>query len=118
MRVALELPTPDPADSSTAANLRSSQESAAQGPKPSGAAGGTTEAAPTGALQPNAEAEALSLSFRRDSSGATYYVILNSQTGQVVREVPPKEIRQVGDGIEQYLKAQAALATPKTDTKA
>jgi len=116
MRVALELPAVDGADSSTASTLRNSQGSATQASADAAAANAETTTPQVS--KPDATPEPLSLSFRKDSSGTTYYVILDSQTGQVVREVPPEEVRQVGDGIEQYLKAQAALATPKTDTKA
>ena len=62
--------------------------------------------------------EALNLSFRKDSDGRTFYVLIDPQSGQIVREIPPEQIRQLGRGIEEYLKSQAALTTRRTDSKA
>jgi uncharacterized FlaG/YvyC family protein len=123
MRVAPELPTTSGADNGAAANVKNSQSNTLQN--------GTNSNA---SLQKSAEAEAqqtqsapetnatdLSVSFRKDPAGKIYYVLTDSQTGQVVREVPPEELRQVSEGIDDYLKAQAAAvaaAAPKTNVEA
>lgn len=67
--------------------------------------------------QQSQAAQELDLSFRKDPNGITYYVLTDPQSGEVVREVPAKEVRQVNGGIAQYLKSQAGLPAHKTDTK-
>jgi hypothetical protein len=66
---------------------------------------------PAGTLQAN-------VTFRRDTSGQIYYVLTDAQSGKEIREVPPAEIRKVGEGIESFLKQEEAKATPKLDSKA
>jgi hypothetical protein len=60
----------------------------------------------------------LNVGFRKDWDGRTYYVVTESQSGQIVREVPPEDLRRVSRGIEEYLKSQDSSAHPKIDTKA
>jgi hypothetical protein len=69
---------------------------------------------------PAAEAEVLqaSVTFRRDAKGQIYYVLTDAQSGKEIREVPPAEIRKVGEGISEYLKQEEAKTTPHVDSKA
>jgi len=130
MRVALELPDiPAGATSGTPA-VRNSQPSAA-----ANVAGSNSTATNAGTAADSANSvsqaaavsqeaskhptlEQFNLSFRKDTEGTVYYVVTDEQTGKVVREVPAQAVRQVGDDIEQYLKTEAALRVPKTDTTA
>lgn len=129
MRVALELPVITPAQTSGTSTVRNSQERAAVSVAGSDDLAGSaaadaiasfsqTAAAAQPSGQNHAVPEQLNLSFRKDNDGKLYYVVTDEQTGQVVREVPPEAVRHVGDGIAEYLKAQAALNAPKTDTTA
>ena len=56
--------------------------------------------------------------LRRDASGQIYYVVTDAQTGKELREVPPQEVRKVGEGITEYLKQEEAKAQPRLEAKA
>jgi len=58
------------------------------------------------------------VTFKRDSAGQIYYVFTDPQTGDELREVPPKEIRSVGEGIADYLKQEQEKSTPHVQVKA
>jgi len=58
------------------------------------------------------------VTFRRDDRGQIYYVITDAQSGKELREVPPAEVRKVGEGIEDFLKQEEAKATSHLDSKA
>ena len=55
---------------------------------------------------------------REDSDGRSYYVVSNSLSGQEIIEVPAKAVRDVGQGIQEYLKGQESKAAAHLDTKA
>lgn len=115
MRVGAELPTPAPSET----NGTGTQKIAQPPVERSGALSVARETAAPAEAQKTAQAvRELDLTFRKDANGTTYYVLTNPQTGEVVREVPAKEVRQVSNDIEQYLKSQSALAAHKTDSKA
>ena len=42
--------------------------------------------------------------FRRDSSGQIYYVFTDAQTGREIQELPPKQVRNIGEGIAELMK--------------
>lgn len=42
--------------------------------------------------------------FRRDSNGQIYYVFTDSRSGRELQELPPKEVRNVGQGIADLVK--------------
>ena len=46
------------------------------------------------------------VTFRRDNNGRIYYVVADAHSGQEILEVPPKAVRDVGQGIEEYLKQE------------
>lgn len=48
--------------------------------------------------------DSTSITFRRDTTGQIYYVLTDVQTGKELREIPPEEVRKVGEGIADYLK--------------
>lgn len=64
------------------------------------------------------EAPQANLTFRRDDKGQIYYVLTDPRSGKEIREVPPAEIRKVGEGIADFLKEEAAKAVPQVDRKA
>lgn len=43
--------------------------------------------------------------FRRDSNGQIYYVFMDANTGREIQELPPKQVRAVGQGIAEIVKA-------------
>jgi hypothetical protein len=58
------------------------------------------------------------VTLRRDNNGRVYYVLSDANSGQEILEVPPKAIRNVGQGIEDYLKQEQARASTHLKLKA
>ncbi len=58
------------------------------------------------------------ITFRQDAAGQIYYVLTDPESGKEIREVPPAEIRNVSEGIADYLKQEATKATSRVKTKA
>jgi len=58
------------------------------------------------------------VSVKRDNNGRVYYVVSDANSGQEILEVPPKAIRDVSQGIEEYLKQEQAKATTHIKVKA
>ena len=58
------------------------------------------------------------VTFRRDSNGRIYYVVSDAHSGQEIVELPAKEVRDVGQGIEDYLKKEESKAPPHIEVKA
>lgn len=58
------------------------------------------------------------VTFRRDSNGRIYYVVSDMHSGQEIVELPAKEVRDVGQGIEDYLKKEESKTTPHIKVKA
>jgi len=58
------------------------------------------------------------VTFRRDSNGRIYYVVSDAQSGEEILEVPPKAVRDVDQGIEDYLKKQGSKPSSHVETKA
>lgn len=51
------------------------------------------------------------VSLRRDNNGKIYYAISDAKTGQEIMQVPPKAIRDISQGIEDYLKETQSKAS-------
>lgn len=64
------------------------------------------------------DASPANVTFRRDEQGKVYYVLTDAASGKEIREVPPAEIRKVGEGITEYLKREAAKNTSRVKTEA
>jgi hypothetical protein len=58
------------------------------------------------------------VTFRRDSNGRIYYVVSDAHSGQEIVELPAKEVRDAGQGIEDYLKKEESKAAPHIEVKA
>jgi hypothetical protein len=58
------------------------------------------------------------VTFRRDASGRIYYVLTDAQSGKELQELPPEEVRKVGEGIAQFLKQEEAKNTSHLNVKA
>jgi hypothetical protein len=58
------------------------------------------------------------VTLRRDTNGRVYYVVSDASSGQEILEVPPKAIRDVGQGIEDYLKQAESKASTHIKVKA
>lgn len=58
------------------------------------------------------------VTLRRDTNGRVYYVVSDAKSGQEILEVPPKALRDVGQGIEDYLKQQQSKASSHVEVKA
>jgi hypothetical protein len=51
------------------------------------------------------------VSMRLDSNGRIYYVVSDPTSGQEILEVPPKAVRNVEQGIADYVKEQQSKAS-------
>jgi hypothetical protein len=58
------------------------------------------------------------VTLRRDSNGRVYYSVSDAKSGQEILEVPPKALRDVGQGIEDYIKEQQSKASAHVKVKA
>jgi hypothetical protein len=58
------------------------------------------------------------VTFRRDNNGRIYYVVSDARSGQEILEVPPKTVRNVGQGIDDYLKQEESKVTAHVEIKA
>jgi len=105
--------TPIEAASNAAAQVKneraSSQLSAATAEKAA-----VTEAAPVAApLQRETD-----VTYRQDSNGRVYYSVSDAKSGEEILEVPPKALRDVSQGIEEYLKEVQSKAASHVKIKA
>jgi uncharacterized FlaG/YvyC family protein len=46
------------------------------------------------------------VTFRRDNNGRIYYVVSDANSGQEILELPSKAVRDLGQGIDDYLNEQ------------
>jgi hypothetical protein len=74
------------------------------------AAGSSQSAAPT--------ERPTDISLRRDNNGRMYYVVSDAQSGQEIIEVPPKALRDISQGIEDYLKEAQSNSAGQLEIKA
>jgi hypothetical protein len=58
------------------------------------------------------------VSLRRDTNGRVYYVVSDAQSGQEIIEVPPKALRDISQGIEDFLKEQQSKVSAHVQIKA
>jgi uncharacterized FlaG/YvyC family protein len=58
------------------------------------------------------------VTYRQDNNGRVYYSVSDAKSGQEILEVPPKELRDVSQGIEDYVKAQESKAGSHVKVKA
>jgi|SRR5271165_2876525 len=58
------------------------------------------------------------VTFRRDNNGRVYYVVSDANSGQEIIEVPTQAVRDVSQGIEDYLKQEQSKSGPHLETKA
>lgn len=49
-----------------------------------------------------------SINFRMGENKRVYFVVVDDRTGDVVREVPPEEMRRAGQQIGRYLEKEQA----------
>jgi uncharacterized FlaG/YvyC family protein len=77
----------------------------------------TTVSKAQSSTQPTGEIPQANVTFRRDDAGQVYYVLTDSESGKEIREVPPAEIRKVGEGIAEYLKQEAAKGSSAPHVK-
>ena len=50
------------------------------------------------------------VTFKRDQNGRIFYLVTDAKSGKELQEIPPKEVRSVGQGIEEYLQKEAQAA--------
>jgi hypothetical protein len=71
-----------------------------------------------GALSTNTIDPSTDVTVRRDTNGRVYYMVSDATSGQEILEIPPKALRDVGQGIEDYLKEVQSKATSHVKVKA
>jgi|GEM_PF-2603563 uncharacterized FlaG/YvyC family protein len=57
------------------------------------------------------------VTFRRDSNGRIYYIVSDAQTGQEILELPAKTVRDVEQGIADYLKQEGSKGGEHVEVK-
>jgi uncharacterized FlaG/YvyC family protein len=58
------------------------------------------------------------VTYRQDSNGRVYYSVSDAKSGQEILEVPPKILRDVSQGIEDYVKQEQSKASAHVEVKA
>jgi uncharacterized FlaG/YvyC family protein len=58
------------------------------------------------------------VTYKQDSNGRVYYSVSDAKSGQEILEVPPKALRDVSQGIEDYLKQEESKASAHVKVKA
>lgn len=58
------------------------------------------------------------VTFRRDANGRIYYVVSDAKSGEEIMEVPAKAVRDVDQGIADYLKQEESKANSHVKVKA
>ncbi|MGB7283633.1 MAG: hypothetical protein WBE13_15305 [Candidatus Acidiferrum sp.] len=58
------------------------------------------------------------VTYRQDSNGRVYYSVSDAKSGQEILEVPPKILRDVSQGIEDYVKQEQSRASSHVEVKA
>ncbi len=58
------------------------------------------------------------VTFRRDGNGQIYYVVADAKSGQEILEVPPKNLREMSQSIDEYLKNAESKAAAHVEVKA
>jgi len=101
---------PSPAVSQARNERVSTQSSTASTVERAATSGGTAIVPPT--------QRQTDVTFRRDSNGRIYYVVADAQSGEEILEVPPKAVREVGQGIEDYLKQEESKTAAHVTVKA
>ena len=56
--------------------------------------------------------------FRRDQNGRIYYIVTDATSGKELREVPAKVVRNVGEGIAEFLKQEETKISSHIEVKA
>jgi hypothetical protein len=62
----------------------------------------------------------VAFTVQQDASGRIFYLITDAKTGQEIGQLPPEELRNVGEGIAEYVKQREAqsAANQHIETKA
>lgn len=70
--------------------------STTKGREPAAQAGSSVASEPSGAR--------CNLALQTDNQGRAYYAVISERTGEVVYQIPPEQVRQVAEGIGEFLK--------------
>jgi hypothetical protein len=112
---------------STALQAPSSQDNqvkSAKGLVSPNDAGAAADATPVGAVAAGFSQSTIpverptDISLRRDNNGRIYYVVSDANSGQEIIEVPPKALRDISQGIEDYLKEAQSNAAARLEIQA
>jgi hypothetical protein len=68
----------------------------------------------------NASETQVAFTVQQDASGRIFYVVTDANTGEEIGQLPPEELRNVGEGIAEYVKQREAqsAANQHIETKA
>ena len=106
--------TPADAASTPANQAKNDRASTASfGPTTSQKPANAAAASSTNTIDPSTD-----VTVRRDTNGRVYYMVSDANSGQEILEIPPKALRDVGQGIEDYLKEVQSKATSHVKVKA
>ena len=130
MNVSLDPMAKTPNEPAWTTNVASDAQAATQHPN-ARASNAASNRAPNAELTTTQQSQSLSkasptaygeipqtnVTFRRDDAGQIYYVLTDAESGKEIREVPPAEIRKVGEGIVEFLKQEAAKGSSTAHVK-
>ena len=71
----------------------------------------------TSPLPGSPSAQLTNVVFRRDSNGQIYYVFTDANTGREIQELPPKQVRAVGQGIAEFVKVLEEKSSNRLEVK-
>ena len=121
MKIAQEPSPGTTADAASVATNRATNQrvatQAAAKPAPTVIDGEKAPATAHTAPAPATAGRQTAVTFRRDTDGSVYYVVSDARTGDEILQVPPKAVRDAGQGIEEYLKSQESKATATATTR-
>ncbi len=101
---------PSPAAGQARSERVSTQSSTASAVEGGAAAASNTPVAPV--------QRSTDVTFRRDGNGQIYYVVADAKSGQEILEVPPKNLREMSQSIDEFLKNEEAKASAHVEVKA
>ncbi len=116
MKIAPDPPSVAAADPSSPAASQGKSERVSTPSSTASTVEGASTSAGTAIVSPTQRPT--DVTFRRDSNGRIYYVVSDAQSGEEILEVPPKAVRDVGQGIEDYLKQEESKANAHIEVKA
>jgi len=113
------LPDPAAGSSADAAARVSTEQSSARSAAAAAAKVAESHSSASASNAVSAAQPDTNVTFRRDQNGRIYYILTDGRSGKELEEIPPEQVRSVGQGIAEYLEKEAkAKSTSRVEVKA